>query len=257
MFKLFFVYLLLIHLLGDYYFQTEKLASEKNRSVEKLLHHGSIYLIVSLVGIIPIFNKGTLIAAIILSISHFSVDFMKYYYIKTRLNDKYQAQKGREIYLLDQFLHIVCIFVIALLLTSKQISLTFIPIFDTLFEIIEIPAIVPLFWSTIFLLIWKPANITIKQVLYLYKPSEGEQEKEKSEVEESSKKTGGFIGLLERLIILILLSINQYSAIGLVLTAKSIARYNKISENKEFAEYYLLGTLMSTAIVIGAYIILA
>lgn len=55
---------------------------------------------------------------------------------------------------------------------------------------------------------------------------------------------------------LILLSIGQYSAIGLVLTAKSIARYNKITENQEFAEYYLLGTLLSTVIVIGIFLII-
>jgi hypothetical protein len=114
-------------------------------------------------------------------------------------------------------------------------------------------------WITILLLIWKPSNITIKQLLCLYKPRETEITKVEEglkEVEESSKTTGGFIGFLERLMILILLSISQYSAIGLVLTAKSIARYNKITESKEFAEYYLLGTLLSTVIVIGAYLLI-
>ena len=38
----------------------------------------------------------------------------------------------------------------------------------------------------------------------------------------------------------------QYSAVGLVLTAKSIARYDRISKDQSFAEYYLLGTLLST-----------
>lgn len=45
--------------------------------------------------------------------------------------------------------------------------------------------------------------------------------------------------------------IGEYSAIGLVLTAKSIARYDKIAHEPEFAEYYLLGTLLSTVIAIG------
>lgn len=40
---------------------------------------------------------------------------------------------------------------------------------------------------------------------------------------------------------LFFLLIKQYSSVELVLTTKSIARYNKISEDKEFAEYYLLG----------------
>lgn len=51
---------------------------------------------------------------------------------------------------------------------------------------------------------------------------------------------------------LIFITISQYSAIGLVLTAKSIARYDKISHEQDFAEYYLLGTLLSTICAIGA-----
>jgi hypothetical protein len=43
---------------------------------------------------------------------------------------------------------------------------------------------------------------------------------------------------------------NQYAAMGLVLTAKSIARYDKITKDEKFAEYYLLGTLLSTASVV-------
>ena len=49
---------------------------------------------------------------------------------------------------------------------------------------------------------------------------------------------------------LIFIYINQYSAIGLVLTAKSIARYERITKEEHFAEYYLLGTLISTLIAI-------
>ena len=48
----------------------------------------------------------------------------------------------------------------------------------------------------------------------------------------------------------IFLSIGQYSAVGLVLTAKSIARYDKISKDQVFAEYYLLGTLLSSIVAI-------
>lgn len=40
---------------------------------------------------------------------------------------------------------------------------------------------------------------------------------------------------LERLITLLLLSVQRYAAIGLILTAKSIARYDRISKNRQFA----------------------
>ena len=64
------------------------------------------------------------------------------------------------------------------------------------------------------------------------------------------RKAGRYIGTIERMIMLIFISINQYSAIGLVLTAKSIARYERITKEEHFAEYYLLGTLISTLIAI-------
>jgi len=80
--------------------------------------------------------------------------------------------------------------------------------------------------------------------LAIYKPESNEAEKKKD------NNAGRFIGTVERIIILIFISIGQYSAIGLVLTAKSIARYDRISKEKDFAEYYLLGTLISTVVVI-------
>lgn len=49
---------------------------------------------------------------------------------------------------------------------------------------------------------------------------------------------------------LFFLMIKQYSSVDLMLTAKSTARYNKISKNQEFAEYYLLGTLLITICVV-------
>lgn len=46
----------------------------------------------------------------------------------------------------------------------------------------------------------------------------------------------------------------QYAAIGFALTAKSLARYKRISEDAQFAEYYLIGTLLSNLLVILFYI---
>jgi len=56
---------------------------------------------------------------------------------------------------------------------------------------------------------------------------------------------GSLIGILERALVLTFVLINQYTAIGLVLTAKTIARYKELDDRK-FAEYYLVGTLTST-----------
>ncbi|MFR1756207.1 MAG: hypothetical protein ACLSWA_04980 [Thomasclavelia spiroformis] len=90
------------------------------------------------------------------------------------------------------------------------------------------------------LLIYKPINIFIALIMNDYKP----------EYKDDTIKAGRMIGTVERIIMLFFLSIKQYSSVGLVLTAKSIARYNKIAENQKFAEYYLLGTLLSTICVL-------
>jgi hypothetical protein len=65
-------------------------------------------------------------------------------------------------------------------------------------------------------------------------------------------RVGAVIGILERLIVVALVLVGQYAAIGLVVTAKTIARFRQL-EDRQFAEYYLLGTLASiaTAIVTG------
>ena len=71
----------------------------------------------------------------------------------------------------------------------------------------------------------------------------------------SSNAAGRYIGILERAIILTLVLKGLLSAVAFVLTAKSIARFNELKE-KDFAEYYLIGTLASMLIAIIAGLVL-
>ena len=64
-------------------------------------------------------------------------------------------------------------------------------------------------------------------------------------------RRGRIIGNVERLIVTTLVCLGQYGAIGLVLAAKSLARFPQLSESRDFAEYYLIGTLVSMAVAIG------
>ncbi|GAG45853.1 unnamed protein product [marine sediment metagenome] len=68
-------------------------------------------------------------------------------------------------------------------------------------------------------------------------------------------KVGMIIGNLERILIFTLTLVGQYAVIGLVLAAKSVARFEELKK-REFAEYYLIGTLMSSVIAIGAGIVI-
>jgi hypothetical protein len=57
--------------------------------------------------------------------------------------------------------------------------------------------------------------------------------------------TGRIIGILERVLIYYLVLNAQFAAIGLILAAKSFTRYKEL-EKRAFAEYVLVGTLLST-----------
>ena len=63
---------------------------------------------------------------------------------------------------------------------------------------------------------------------------------------------GAVVGFLERALVLTLVLLGGSVSIGLVLTAKSIVRFEELKDRK-FSEYFLIGTLSSMlfAIFIG------
>ena len=66
---------------------------------------------------------------------------------------------------------------------------------------------------------------------------------------------GLYIGILERICILTLSLLGQYTAISFVIAAKSLARFKQLSE-EAFAERYLIGTLLSVniALLLGIFV---
>lgn len=66
-------------------------------------------------------------------------------------------------------------------------------------------------------------------------------------ITEAQQAMGRTIGALERVILLTLVLLGQWGALGLVLAAKSVARFKDL-EKRNFAEYYLVGTLTSVLV---------
>jgi hypothetical protein len=62
-------------------------------------------------------------------------------------------------------------------------------------------------------------------------------------------RVGATIGVLERSLIVTFILVGAESAIGLVVAAKTIARFRQL-DDRDFAEYYLLGTLASVSVAI-------
>jgi len=76
------------------------------------------------------------------------------------------------------------------------------------------------------------------------------------ETAEQLRNAGMYIGWLERFIILTALLLHSPATAGLVLTAKAIARYPEFKDVR-FAEYFLIGTLLSLCVaMIGGLVLL-
>jgi len=68
--------------------------------------------------------------------------------------------------------------------------------------------------------------------------------------ENSLANAGKWIGIVERVIVFILVLHDQYSAMGLLITAKGIIRFSEKDRQEVKTEYLVIGTLMSLATAI-------
>ncbi|MDV0447262.1 hypothetical protein MsAg5_11420 [Methanosarcinaceae archaeon Ag5] len=253
---------LFCHVVGDYYFQTEKLAGEKENNYRKTGIHCILYAVPFLIFLIVYLLFPTLfhipspsnseIFAVILAIagiiiSHAVIDLVKCRWIKNTAEFKIERQ--RNAYITDQVLHLIVILVAAAWLFVETTS-------DAAEIIISSADLYMGFKIVLFAaIILKPANISFKKIFSKYQPLKNE-----SQNDETDKTTiagaGATIGSLERLLMGFFMIINQFAAVGLIMTAKSIARYDKISKDPSFAEYYLIGTLYSILITLVAYLLI-
>ena len=245
MIKIVLLLFLIGHVLADFYLQTTKLALEKDLYFRRLLKHGLIYLLTMIVMITPIMSVKLLLWASMIGLVHFAVDFIKFILKNSfALSSKLETS----VFFIDQAVHIITIFVAVVCISHFSVPIEYLNWFTNIIAYIQTDFENILSWVLIILTIITPSSVVIKKVLFHYKPTDDEHE--------GHPNAGSLIGILERAIILLLLSVGQYSAIGFVLTAKSIARYNKMADDPAFSEYYLLGTLLSSLLVIIAYLLI-
>ena len=237
---------LIAHVLGDFYLQSKALAKGKQTSFKNLVIHCLVYLLAMAMVILPLlgltFLKWVLLAASL----HFLVDWFKILFTKKRsLTDKNKTR----LYLVDQLLHVMLL-AGTVFLAAQAETIQWTNIMILVIEYFNRDMTLFLKWMLALLIVIKPVSITIAIILRQYQPVTVDKE------EIGHPGVGALIGILERLIILVMLSQSQYAAIGFVLTAKSIARYNKLIENPQFSEYYLLGTLLSMLLVIVTHTVI-
>jgi hypothetical protein len=93
-------------------------------------------------------------------------------------------------------------------------------------------------------------NAIVKGILPTEDP--GPEDDEDEDVKDL--EAGSIIGTLERWIIIILGIAGRWEAVALVVAVKSIARF-RLLDRRDFAEYFLVGTLASVLVAISIAIL--
>ena len=234
-----FLFLCVFHVIGDYILQWRNMAQNKKPFNKYFIGHALLYAL-SMAAVFlcaPFFNA--LISWLILSLSHMLIDF-----VRCIIDKKYEKNHSVQVisFCVDQFLHLACIFLCYWFIMRSQPGL----LTNTLF--LQKWFRIALGYIVILCVIWKPAEILISKVLDTFSVSSNPST-------EKALKAGAYIGFLERIIVVALVLLSATSAVGFVLTAKSIARYKQFEE-QSFTERYLVGTLLSVGIALLAVLLI-
>lgn len=230
--------ILLGHIIGDFYLQTDEIVSKKGNVIKYMLLHCAIYSLIISVCFNFIYNNigQTIHIFGIIFITHLVVDA-----VKQNISEKTKKYESM-VFLIDQILHLLVLIIILFYINGSLKNLNIIN--ETICGVSLNKIIVVI---CMMLICAKPSAIFITMIFKKISKFKEIPEKSKSEKEEA--KIGRWIGILEREIILILGLMGQYGAIGFVLTAKSLARFNQLND-QSFAEKYLVGTLLSSFLAI-------
>jgi hypothetical protein len=221
--------LLVAHILGDFVLQPNHWVKSKKKKAYKSIYfylHGGVHLLSLLILLGFDLSYWRSIGGIVLS--HLLIDLCKVK-LERRLNP-------RLMFGLDQLLHLCVIGGVIYYHTGHKIDFWSIYSTELLLAILAL------------LMVTSVSSVVVKTVMSKWK-----LEEDKSE--DSLESAGKYIGILERLFVFGFILLHQWSAIGLLIAAKSVFRFSDLSRAKDrkLTEYILIGTLISfgLAILIG------
>jgi hypothetical protein len=243
-----FLAIYLAHLLTDFVFQTSRLVSKKRRGdwhgyvIHGVTHYVLVQATVALADPHRFPTPSFQLVAVSLSVIHLLVDWAKVSSTKSRL-----LPDNALVFLLDQAIHLLTVTAAVFFLVhpSVQTFVFWLTRIRSLQEKILLVTVVYVF------VIFGGGYLIRALIAPLWKEEQGKETIEHEEV----INAGLYIGWLERFLVLTALFLQSPATVGFILAAKSIARYPEL-KSVRFAEYFLIGTLLSVAIAIGGAIVL-
>ena len=242
-----FLTVLLAHLLGDFPLQSSSMVRAKHQGIRAYFGHGAIHLLV-LVVCVAVFIGLELVtsfwfwmAACVYVAAHLGIDRAKQGLVSTA-----KLADSASVFFLDQVLHVSTIIALAWFLIRptwatlrSQLSWSR----GTGEKVLEAGiAYVAVIFAGGYLIRYLTRNLTAG----IKKPGE---------TAEQVENAGMYIGWLERFLVVTAILVQSPSMVGLILTGKSIARFPELKER--FAEYFLIGTLLSIGLAVIGGLVLA
>lgn len=217
---------LIAHILGDFVFQSDKWVKNKKKKKHKskyLYYHLLVHTLSLL--IVLKFNFQYWLGILVIIVSHFIIDLMKI--------NLYKSVNEKQLFVLDQLAHLIVIALVVYFYQPYAFHLS------VLYETKSLILILALFTIT------SIASVILKLLMSSWSFKEDQSK-------DSLKNAGKYIGILERLFVFGFIIINQWPAIGLLMTAKSVFRFGDLSKAKDrkLTEYVLIGTLLSFGIAV-------
>lgn len=238
---------LLAHLLGDFPLQTSAVVQGKGRGSRAYLAHGAIHLFV-LVLCIAIFSGPAWlnsvwfwVAGVLYVALHLGIDLAKH-----RLVSAKKLPDSTLVFLLDQALHVCTIFALVWFLARPDWTIV-----RSDFRWSPATGERALQAAVVYVAVVFTGGYLIR---YLTRNLAASVHKV-GETTEQVKNAGLYIGWLERFLVMTAILVQSPSMIGLILTGKSIARFPELKER--FAEYFLIGTLLSITLAVLGGLLLA
>lgn len=228
--SLIFTKLLLAHLICDFLLQPKKwvIHKEANKVGSKYLYaHVLLHFLVTL---LVLWDLNYWKIALVIMATHYLIDLAKLYATSLFKNQSIP-------FFIDQALHVVVLYCCAYISNLQEETIQLISALD---------------WSLITAMVFVtfPAAIIMGKLL--------EPMSDQIELDHKSLPNAGkYIGIIERLFVLTFIILGRWEAIGLLITAKSVFRFNDLKErnSRKLTEYILIGTLLSFGLAIIAGII--
>jgi len=239
-----FLAIYLAHLLADFVFQTHRLVEQKRRGhysahlLHGLVHYLSAVIVAGFFLRGSIFSPRTHLVIAALALVHLLIDLAK-----MRLARNHPAFDGSSAYVGDQVLHFLTVSLAAWLLSPA------VPFSELCAPIQNARAIPNKFLAVpaIYVGVVFGGGYLIRFLVRFLAEDVKSPAQEKAS--QQLQNAGLYIGWLERFLVVTAILLQSPATVGLILTAKSIVRYPEF-KSERFAEYFLIGTLLSISMAL-------